>query len=106
MLTQQNQYDTIMIAARNGSSIMNEARALSRESVDETQTTTPTCHQRRKKRKSSWVWKHFERRGSNIGCCEFEFSKHRNPAILSPTTAAGNLSNHLKVKHEIGKGKI
>lgn len=61
----------------------------------ESNSVTPSGRARKRRKKSSWVWNHFEVQGSNIVCLEWISKNKPSPALFAPSTATGNLSSHV-----------
>lgn len=68
-----------------------------------TDTTTASGRLRKKRKKSSWVWNHFQSRSDNIVClaCPSTCSNGENSFALSTSTSS--LASHLKTQHKIEK---
>lgn len=68
--------------------------------------SSPSDGRGRKKRKMiSWVWSHFDVHDDGfIVCAECLNGNVGTPANFASSTATGNLSNHLRVKHNIVRG--
>jgi len=62
-----------------------------------------STHGRRgkKRRKTSWIWNHFETQGDKVICMECAASNDADPAKFSSTTSTGNLRSHLLKIHSI-----
>lgn len=63
-------------------------------------STTPTGR-RRKRKKVSWVWDHFDVKEDSVVCEECIASNNSEPATFSQATSTGNLGAHLLKKHGI-----
>ena len=64
-------------------------------------STTTHGRRQKKRRKTSWVWKHFETQGEKVICLECTASNESDPAKFSLETSTGNLRSHLLKQHSI-----
>lgn len=58
---------------------------------------------RKKRKKSSWVWNHFEIRAGKPICLECESSENGRSSNFADSTSTSSLATHLKTKHNIEK---